>query len=142
MLAIFFINSALIIMAVLIHYEALYQLAKLMPKLDIYRHRSRILVTVFGILCAHVVEIWLFAFGYYLMSGHAQFGQLAGNFDGSLLDCSYFSFASYTSLGIGDIHPFGPLRFLAGLEALTGVVLISWTASFLFIEMQKFWPSK
>ncbi len=142
MLAIFIVNSILITVAVLIHYEALYRLSKLMPTLDILRHRSRILVAVFGILCVHVVEIWLFAFGYYFMSRHEMFGQLAGNFNGSLLDCSYFSFTSYTSLGFGDIHPLGPLRFLAGLEALTGLVLISWTASFLFIEMQKFWPTK
>ncbi len=142
MLAIFIVNSILITTAVLIHYEALYRLSKLMPTLDILRHRSRILVAVFGILCVHVLEIWLFAFGYYFMSGYDLFGHLAGNFNGTLLDCSYFSFTSYTSLGFGDIHPLGPLRFLAGLEALTGLVLISWTASFLFIEMQKFWPTK
>ena len=29
----------------------------------------------------------------------------------------------------------GDVRFLAGLEALTGLVLITWSASFLFIEM-------
>jgi len=31
------------------------------------------------------------------------------------------------------------LDFLTGLETLTGLVLITWTASFMFIEMQKFW---
>ncbi len=142
MLATFIVNGLLITLAVLIHYEALFRLSKWMPLLNIRKHRSRILVAVFGILCAHVLEIWLFAFGYYFMSGFEVFGQLAGNFDGSLLDCSYFSFTSYTSLGFGDIHPLGPLRFLAGLEALTGLVLISWTASFMFIEMQRFWTNK
>ncbi len=33
----------------------------------------------------------------------------------------------------------GNLRFLSGLEALTGLVLIAWTASFTFIEMQQLW---
>jgi hypothetical protein len=28
---------------------------------------------------------------------------------------------------------------LTGIEALTGLVLITWTASYLFIEMQKYW---
>jgi hypothetical protein len=33
----------------------------------------------------------------------------------------------------------GNLRFLAGLEALLGFVLITWSASFLYFEMQKYW---
>jgi hypothetical protein len=33
----------------------------------------------------------------------------------------------------------GDLKFLIGLEALTGLMLVTWTASFLFIEMQRFW---
>ena len=31
------------------------------------------------------------------------------------------------------------LRFLSGLEALAGLVLITWTASFLYYEMQRYW---
>ncbi|MFZ3088359.1 MAG: potassium channel family protein [Methylotenera sp.] len=70
------------------------------------------------------------------------FGTLQGSFDKSLMDCSYFSFVSYTTLGFGDIVAKGDIRFLAGLEALTGLVLITWTASFMFIEMQKLWKDK
>jgi hypothetical protein len=33
--------------------------------------------------------------------------------------------------------PSGHLRYLAGIEAHTGLVLITWTASFLYIEMQR-----
>jgi hypothetical protein len=94
---------------------------------------------VFGALFAHVLEMWLFAVGYYLLIRNGQFGSLQGQFNGSLLDCAYFSFTTYTSLGFGDISPHGHLRFLAGLESLTGLVMITWTASFMFIEMQKFW---
>ena len=42
-------------------------------------------------------------------------------------------------MGFGDIEPFGYIRFLAGIEALTGLLLITWSASFLFLEMQRFW---
>jgi hypothetical protein len=48
---------------------------------------------------------------------------------------------AYTTLGIGDIEPIGEIRFLAGVEAVTGLVLITWTASFMFVQMQKFWDS-
>lgn len=68
-----------------------------------------------------------------------HYGSLVGHFNGSLLDCVYFSFTTYTTLGIGDIEPHGPLRFLAGLEALTGFLLITWTASFMFVEMSRNW---
>lgn len=136
-----FVNSLLVAIAVLIHFEALNQLSSIIPKLNI-KHRLRILFGVFGALIAHVVEIWAFAFGYYLMIHYGNFGALEGHFDKSLMDCSYFSFVTYTSLGFGDIVAKGDIRFLAGLEALTGLVLISWTASFMFLEMQKLWKDK
>ncbi len=141
MIEAFLINSALVTLAVLVHYEALYRLSVLIPKMTI-RYRFRVVIGLFGSICAHVIEIWLFAFGYYFMHSAAQFGSLRGNFDGSILDSVYFSFTSYTTLGFGDIEPFGPIRFLAGLEALTGLVLITWTASFMFFEMQKFWDRR
>jgi hypothetical protein len=81
----------------------------------------------------------MFGIAYFLMINYGDFGSLQGNFDGSLLDHVYFSFTTYTSLGIGDIEPIGDIRFLAGLEALTGLALITWSASFMFIEMRKFW---
>jgi hypothetical protein len=137
MLATVIINSVLIAAAVMIHYELLRWLSVVIPKLAI-RYRLRVVFAVFGALCAHVIEIWLFAAGYLVLL-NMGFGGLEGNFTNSLLDYVYFSFTSYTSLGFGDITPSGNIRFLAGLEALVGLLLIAWTASFLFVEMTKFW---
>lgn len=141
MLLTIIINSVLVAIAVLVHFEALNLLSIWIPKLPIQRRLS-ILLGVFGAMAAHVVEIWIFAFGIYFMVDSGEFGAIEGNVDGSLLDCAYFSFTCYTTLGFGDIHPIGNIRFLSGLEALTGVVLIAWTASFMFIEMQKLWKTK
>lgn len=140
MIVAFILISMIVAAAVLIHFEALNQLTILIPKLDI-KHRLRVLVGVFGALLAHIIEIWIFAFGYYLMVHQGGFGSLEGHFDRSLMDCVYFSLVNYTSLGFGDIVPRGDIRFLAGIEALTGLVLITWTASFMFIEMQKLWKA-
>jgi hypothetical protein len=134
----FIINSILVMTAVLIHYEVLRLVSKIVPRLDL-KHRLRVVFGVFGCLFAHVAEVWLFAIAYYVLPKVTDFGYLAGNFYGTLMDCSYFSLTTYTSLGFGDVEPFGNMRFLAGMESLTGLVLISWTASFMFIEMKKFW---
>lgn len=143
MIKLFLINSVLVATAVLVHYEMLYRLSRLIPRLSFLKPRLRILVAVFGALIAHVMEVWLFAFAYFYMIQDKVFGELRGGppgvFSGSLMDCSYFSFTTYTSLGFGDIEPIGDVRFLAGLESLAGLVLISWTASFMFIEMQRLW---
>lgn len=100
------------------------------------------MIGVFGALIAHTVEIILFALAYQLMHYLDEAGRLMGNFDGSLTDSIYFSFTVFTTLGFGDIEPFGDARFLTGVESLTGLVLITWTASFLFYEMQKNWKAK
>ena len=138
---IYFINSVLIASAVLIHYEMLRWMSLLVPHLDI-RPRLRVLFGVFGALTAHVAQIWLFGIAYYWMGTYENLGTLTGNTNGSLMDNVYFSFTTYTSLGVGDIEPMGDLRFLAGLEALTGLVLIAWTASFMYLEMSKYWKGK
>ena len=94
--------------------------------------RYKIVLGVLGSLTAHAVEIWIFALTYYLINVYQSLGHLEGNFDGSLMDCAYFSFTVFSTLGFGDIIPKGDLRYLAGIESLTGLLLIAWTASFLY----------
>ncbi|PCJ17285.1 MAG: ion transporter [SAR86 cluster bacterium] len=141
MLASFIIISLLVTVAVVIHYEMLRLLSVIIPKLRV-KHRIRVIVGVFGSICAHIIEVWLFGIAFYYMAQHGDFGSLGGNFNGSLVDCVYFSFTNYTTLGYGDIVPYGQLRFLAGMEAITGLSLITWSASFMFMEMSKFWEQE
>lgn len=136
----FIINSLVVALAVILHYEFLYHATRMLPHIS-SKPRFRIVFGVFSALIAHAIEIWLFALAYYLKLQHGGFGDMQGNFDGSLYDCVYFSFSVYTTVGFGDIYPLGYLRFLTGIEALTGLVLITWTASFLYVEMQKLWSS-
>lgn len=138
MLALFLINSSIIALAVLIHYEFLYRISTFIPKMKI-KHRFRIVFGVFGALVAHSIEIWLFSIAYYLIPQVQGWGYLDGNFDGSLMDCAYFSYTTFTTLGFGDIEPHGHIRQLVGLESLTGLLLITWSASFLYYEMQRYW---
>ncbi len=140
LLAIILVNTTVVAIAVLIHYEFLYRLTKLLPRMNV-RHQFRMVFGVAGTLVAHVFEIWMFAIVYYLMVNWAGWGRFEGNFNSTLSDCFYFSFTTYTTLGFGDIQPFGDIRYLTGIESLTGLVLITWSASFLYIEMQKYWDA-
>jgi hypothetical protein len=137
-IAVFAVNLFVVGLAVMMHYEFLHRITLLMPRLKM-RHRFRIVLGVFIALTAHAAEVWIFATSYYFMHHAEGWGHLVGNFDGSLLDCAYFSFTMFTTLGTGDIAPMGDLRFLTGLESLTGLVLITWTASFLYLEMTRYW---
>ncbi len=138
MAIVFLLNSFVVLICVTVHYELLYRMTLWIPKMNI-NHRYRIIVGVIGCLVAHAIEIWVFAVVYFLMGRYGEWGFLDGNVSGTLLDCGYFSFTVFTTLGFGDIYPVGEIRYLTGIESLTGLVLITWTASFLFYEMQRHW---
>ena len=103
--------------------------------------RLRLPFGVVGAVIAHSVEVAIFALCY-RFSIESGFGSLEGEFQGTLPDFIYFSYAAFTTVGFGDITPTGPLRLLAGVEALTGFVLITWTASYLYLEMERFWKTE
>lgn len=128
-------------LCVLLHYEVLSWLQRLLMHLSGPR-RQRVLLLIFVILLLHSVEILLFAFGYSLLLGDPQFGSLQGVVSTSLVDLGYFSAVVFTTLGLGDILPHGPIRILVGPQALVGFVLITWSASFTFIEMQRYWNDR
>jgi hypothetical protein len=137
----FLINTVVVITTMLTHYEALFWLSKKLPKFCLIRPRYQVLVGALCIFVVHVFEIWLFALAFYFSSKIEGMGSLTGNLThaGDFLDCVYFSFVTFTTVGYGDVVAQGDLRHLGGVEALTGIVLITWSASFLFVEMQRNW---
>lgn len=130
-------NIVVVLAAVLTHFESLRLLSWVTSHIQVRPH-LKLIFCVCGALLAHTAEVWLFALAYFVMQRNGL-GSLLGSPHGSLMDCVYFSFTTFTTLGFGDINPLGLLRYLTGLEALTGLVLITWTASFLFVEMEKYW---
>lgn len=134
------IGMALFLVAtsVLLHYEILRLTSQLIPHLSIAT-RSKVLVVITGVFSAHLLEICLFAWTYWMMHHFPALGAIGGQFTNSGLDFFYFSITSYTTLGMGDLFPHGALRLIAGMEALTGFVLIGWSASFTYLAMEKFW---
>ena len=134
------VGLLLVTLTVLFHYEVL-QFAAGLPDRLTFSTRPRVLMVIAVVLAAHVMEALFYAVAYYAMQSYFQMGGLNGHLEGDLLDYFYFSIATYTTLGIGDVHPSGAVRLVAGLEALNGLVLIGWSASFTYLTMEQFWDT-
>ncbi len=128
----------LVFLTVTTHYEVLRLISEIIPKLKI-PPRFRILVVIYGAFFAHTVEVLVFACAYYLLTNHLAIGSFHGLQNSDFFSFFYFSAVVYTSLGFGDILPHGHMRLLAGAEALLGLLMIGWSASFTYLMMEKVW---
>ena len=131
-------SFAIVSLCVVLHYEVLSVCNRYLAKLSRQRRR-RVLLLMFVILSTHIAEIWLFGAGYMLLVSNGSLGALTGLPATSLPDFVYFSAVTYATVGFGDVVPVGAIRFLAGMESLTGFVMITWSASYTFLEMQRDW---
>ena len=138
MLLALLVSTALVLIVVLIHYEVLRFTSMLLPHMAI-RPRQLILAVILAAFFAHAVEVWLYAIVYYLLADDVGIGHFGGTFNNQFSDFLYFSTATYTSLGYGDIYPTGDLRLVAGIETIVGLMMIGWSASFTYLAMEKFW---
>jgi len=121
-----------------VHYEALNLLARTIHRPE--RHRWMIMFMMYGLLLAHVIEIWIFGIAHYAAEHWIYVGTVSGAED-RLFDYVYYSAMVYTTVGFGDMIPQGALRMLSSTEALSGLSLITWSASFTFLQMQRLWRS-
>ena len=129
--------ALLIVLTTVTHYEVLRLLSFGLPRVRV-RPRAKLLVVMFSAFVAHGIEILLYGLAAYFLIHRLRLGTLAGG-ESSLENCLYFSAETFTSLGFGDFVPGGPLRLLAGAEALNGLLLIGWSASYVYIGMERFW---
>jgi hypothetical protein len=130
------VSIVLVALCVTVHFEALSQLERFSSRL---RHNRRVLlIQMHGLLLAHVIEIWIFGMAYYLAERSLILGELAP-LRADWFDFVYFSAMVYTTVGFGDITPSGPIRMITSAEALAGLSLITWSASFTFLQMQRAW---
>jgi hypothetical protein len=124
---------------VTLHYEAIRLLGRFVGRSSI--GRQRVLIVVIGLLAAHVIEIWFFAGAYLGLSYWPELGEISGQERLGYLDLVYYSSVVYTTLGFGDMVPHGAIRMMTATEALVGFGLLTWSASFTFLEMERFWPA-
>lgn len=139
-----FLTLALVGASVLIHYEAMQWAAlKVLPRLHFMPTRSLVIVGVLVCMAAHFVEVMMFAVVLYVL---ARSGLEVGYDDQvkrSFLDFVNSSIESYTSLGYGDSEHLTRIhRLVSGAEALTGLVMITWSASFTYLLMERYWRQR
>jgi len=131
------VTLVLVILCVILHCEAMRGTQRAGDWLHRNNawHRWHLSILICGLLIAHVLEVMLFGLTCCGLVNGNTYGAIVGSQSPGLAECTYFSFSNYTSLGYGDLAPSGSLRFLVGMEARTGLILITWTASFMYLQM-------
>ncbi len=140
------VGTALVALTILVHYEALRLISRVLPRLTAVPPRPRIVFVIIAVFAAHMIEVYIYALGYWLL--HAWGGgvdgvgllHVSGQSADDLDTLIYFSAVSYTTLGFGDIAPLGGLRIVSGIEGLNGLLMIGWSASFTYLCMERLWP--
>ena len=136
------VTAVVVPLVVAMHYEAMRLLVRIVHPIG-YRPRASLIGVILGLLVAHLLEIILFGVTYIVL---ASFGHLGGLHVGGgetlaagRVDWFYFSAVVYSTVGFGDLVPFGPLRLLAAVESVVGLMLVTWSASFTYLQMQATW---
>lgn len=127
-------------LALTIHYEGLHRLAEHFSGRTPTRSHRVMLRVMFALIALHIVEIWCFGLVYWGLLQIEGTGFIQGEHGlETLFDAIYLSATTYTTLGFGDLAPVGAIRLVAGMEALTGFLLVTWSASFTYLEMSRYW---
>ena len=134
-------STAMVVIVVIVHHECLTYISKGFLARIKTPKRLHVGISAIMVTAAHVLEILFCAALLYLACEVLRIGSVEGDVTTDITTYIYYSFASYTSLGIGDLYPSGHLRLLTGMEALLGLLMIGWTASFLLLEMRQFWST-
>ena len=94
-------------------------------------HHHAIGIIVFFVLLmflAIVMDVWMWA-GFYWFSGALH----------DLEEALYFSTATFTTLGYGDVVLSKEWRLLASFEAANGLIIFGWATAFVVAAIQHFY---
>lgn len=137
----FALAMALTLVALGMHYEAL-RILSVVPQLARITARLKTLLVIIGVITAHVAEAAAFAVGYWVGEALLHLGTFVSGGRLGPLQVFYFSLETFTTQGVGDVYAVGPLRLVASLEPLAGLILIGWSTSFTFLVMRRYWRLK
>ena len=88
------------------------------------------------VLLSHMLVAVVFAVGF-AWAASLGLGGFAKEPAMSAMDYYYFALITVTTVGLGDIYPTDHLRVIAGIASLTGFILISCTAQYVYKTMSQ-----
>jgi len=125
----------LLVLTVSIHYGFIIRLQRVLT--TSWLPSTMLISIICGLFIAHVVEVTVYASFYYFADQLFELSRVTGFSFDEWGDALYFSFVAYSSLGAGDLSDAGWVRIVYGLEAINGLVLIAWSASFSLLVMDR-----
>jgi hypothetical protein len=131
-------TGIIVLFATSIHLGMLHSMRILLPSWH-FLDRNRVGALILAAIMVHLIEIGLFAIGLGFLASSGDHGHLSGAYEPGFANNFYYSAITYTTVGFGDIRPTGPLRLFTAIEAITGLLLIAWTASAVFLAMRQYW---
>src|SRR6478672_3260503 len=137
MIANLVLGTAVISTTVLIHTAGLIFLTRtigaIIRRWRLHRHHlgrtAAMVATVLGLFLVHTIEIWLWAVIYVAISA------IAG-----IAEALYFSTATFSTIGYGDIVLSTEWRLLSALEGVSGLLLIGWSTAYLVAASTRHGP--
>jgi len=95
-----------------------------------------VLMVFYGITLSQLLAALWFAISFEV-SIYLGLGSFSSTDPISFIDIFYFSLINLTTLGMANIEPLGHLNFLSGLEAMTGFLLVTCSATLIFKTMKR-----
>lgn len=114
------------------HFWCIQGLYKIMPNNKEHNHFLRSVGVLCLLFAIHLAEILWFTGGFAIANEIFELGSFTEKFNGGFQDYFYFSTISYSTLGLSSFNPTGHLKILTGLEALTGFIMLTWSATFFY----------
>ena len=94
-------------------------------------HRVLVPTVIMLVILSHLFEIGFYSIIYYMADIPFNIGSFSGRQPGPLA-LFYFAAETYSSLGLDDIMPHGALRLIVAIGSINGILLLTWSGSFLF----------
>lgn len=129
------IGIALFLLALTLH-VAILRLAKKMSPPGAPPAGLRLIAGSLLVLISHMLVGVLFAVGF-AWAASLGLGGFAKEPAMSAMDYYYFALITVSTVGLGDIYPTEHLRVITGIASLTGFMLISCTAQYIYKTMSK-----
>ncbi len=131
-----FVGTLVISLTVIVHTLGLVVVANIMNAIaerrPIHGYRRKVaamIAVMYALFAIHTVEIWIWAAVYFHLDAITLFE-----------DALYFSAITFSTLGYGDSLIEDQWQLLAGLEGISGFLLIGWSTAYLVSASTRLGP--